>query len=139
MEEQKAPEMNMLMAILRDASDQSAQLIQDGININWKDVLGDSFLHHAASCARQEITKQLLAAGADINAISSDGRTPLLQALRFNHPEFACWLMDHGADVCVGHINKKNVLEYARTSCFEGIRALAHRIEYSIKEKQKAN
>jgi ankyrin repeat protein len=44
-------------------------------------------------------TAQLLLAGADVNAPSREGETPLMLAVRGNHPELVKTLIEKGADV----------------------------------------
>lgn len=58
----------------------------------------DGLLHAAMSEGRMEIAKALVAAGADVNRISSSGVTPLWEAIRGKQVELAITLIDKGAD-----------------------------------------
>ena len=58
-------------------------------------------IHWAARTGRIETVKQAIADGADVNAKSDDGSTPLLHAVSFNENEIAELLIDKGADINV--------------------------------------
>ena len=59
---------------------------------------GETALHKAANNGYEEIVKLLLAHGAEVNAISHKGHTPLHRAAR-GHKEIAELLLTHGAEV----------------------------------------
>ena len=59
----------------------------------------DRALLDAAEKGNIEAVKQHLAAGADVNAKSERGRTPLHNAARWKHKEVAELLIAEGADV----------------------------------------
>ncbi len=56
-------------------------------------------LHFAAREGQADAARQLVAAGADIDAIAADGKTPLSLAIYNGHYELAGFLVDAGADV----------------------------------------
>jgi len=45
------------------------------------------------------VVRRLLEKGVDVDAVDSDGYTPLLVALIVQEPEIAEWLIQHGADI----------------------------------------
>ena len=55
------------------------------INVNLKDVSGDTPLHWAAYNGHVEIARLLLQNGADVNAINNVGSTPLHYAAGYGH------------------------------------------------------
>ena len=60
--------------------------------------LGGTPLHYAVGEAHNEIAKLLIAKGANVNAISKEGRgyTPLDLAIHYKRPETADLLRKHG-------------------------------------------
>lgn len=71
-------------------------LVSKGAAINTN---GQKMLHKACRMGDKEIATFLLSKGADVNAKSSAGRTPLLDALSFGHPDLVPLLVANGADV----------------------------------------
>lgn len=59
----------------------------------------ESALHIAAPAGREDIVRELLAAGASPNACDVAGATPLHCAAGMGRSEIVALLLDHGADV----------------------------------------
>src|SRR5260370_5297509 len=89
-------------------------LLQKGVDVNAKDVTGETPLMNAASYGNLETTRMLLAKGADVNAVSvAEGQqmkngllalgvmTPLLLTVAYGGPEEVKMLLDDGATVNV--------------------------------------
>jgi ankyrin repeat protein len=57
---------------------------------------GTTPLHRAAGWAKREVAELLIAKGADVNATTRNGFTPLDTAIRRKHPETADLLRKHG-------------------------------------------
>ena len=57
-----------------------------------------SALHYAVFAGQRELVDELLVQGADINALSTNGSTPLMMAIYEGHQELARQLLDKGAD-----------------------------------------
>ncbi|GAM43858.1 hypothetical protein TCE0_060r19013 [Talaromyces pinophilus] len=75
----------------------SGELDED---INGKDPdMGETALHHAVANNNEEIMRQLISRGADLNATNNYGRTPLHLAALYVCPEAGEILLDAGADV----------------------------------------
>ena len=66
----------------------------------------------------------LLGAGADINAATSEGRTPLHWAARWNMPEVAKVLLTNGAQVNVRDNDGDTALAKARRCGYREMEAL---------------
>src|SRR5438270_14029316 len=55
------------------------------------------FLAGAAFKGLIDVAALLVDAGAEIDARSADGRTPLMRAAAFNREKMVAWLLAHGA------------------------------------------
>lgn len=62
---------------------------------------GLSALHHAAHGGHTDALELLMKKGANINAVSADGSTPLRLAIDDAEVDAALWLLDHGADASI--------------------------------------
>ena len=69
------------------------------INVNVKDVNGDTPLHYAAANGHVEIARLLLQNGAEVNAKGNDGWTPLHFAAFQGHVDILHLLVENGADL----------------------------------------
>jgi ankyrin repeat protein len=69
---------------------------QKKVDVNIKNASGDSPLHIAALCGKDEVVKYLISKGADVNAKSKNGDTPLHTV---TSAEAAKILISAGADV----------------------------------------
>ena len=74
-------------------------ILKAGANINAKDADGMTALMHAASFARDKVTKLLLKHGADVKIRDSSGKTALMYAADHEKDDVAKLLLEHGADV----------------------------------------
>ncbi len=72
-------------------------LAEDASQVNARGAHGIPLLYFPAIHARQAAAEYLLQCGADPNASSPDGITPLHGAVMFNQPKMAAWLLEHGA------------------------------------------
>ena len=70
-------------------------------------------IHKAARDGNIEAVKQHLAAGADVNAKTKSGLTPLHHAAFYGHMEIAELLIEKGADVKAKDMNGKTPLDEA--------------------------
>jgi len=84
---------------LRDDVNMVKELIKSNNGINQKYwMYEETLLHWAARSDYQNVAKYLVEAGADIEALDSDGVTPLYNAILLNNLELARYLIDLGAD-----------------------------------------
>ena len=73
-------------------------LLEDPNLINARGAHGIPLLYFPIIHARVEVAEYLYHHGADPNAASPDGITPLHAAVMFNQPKMALWLLDQGVD-----------------------------------------
>ena len=75
-------------------------IINNGANVNAKDIIEWTPLHYAVQTDQKEIIELLIAKGADVNAKNNNGRTPLDIATNpenlFKTEEFIELLRKHG-------------------------------------------
>jgi ankyrin repeat protein len=85
-------------------------------SLNDRNHLGDTPLHTICSWGEIEPVKQLIAAGADINAKGDLGATPLFNAVIGENIEVVSLLLKSGADPKIKNDWNKTVLEYAKNT-----------------------
>ena len=95
----KAPGISIHQAVKDGNIEAIKQHLADGVDVNVKDIRGDTPLHVAASNGHKEIADLLITNGADVNAKSMMGLTPLNLASLRGHKEIAELLIGGGADV----------------------------------------
>lgn len=71
-------------------------LLANNADVNAKDSLGSTPLHHAASSDSRGVVKLLLASNADVNAKDIMGGTPLRGAEEYGRQFVAALLCAHG-------------------------------------------
>lgn len=87
----------LLAAMLNGQYATAKLLLERGANVHDKQVTGGTALHEAAFICRQDLLELLLSHGAELNARSNDGRTPLSEARRGKCSDIAAWLVTRGA------------------------------------------
>ena len=89
------------LACAKDRTDFVKSLLNLGANPNEVEQTNKTALHVAASESREsdEILKMLVAAGAEIDAVTIGGETPLMKALYFGRPHAVKFLLESGASV----------------------------------------
>ena len=75
------------------------QVVANGADVNAKDTIGYTPLHHAAFGGHKEVAELLIAKGADVNAKDKNGNKPLDAANDGDQPEIVDLLVKHGAVV----------------------------------------
>lgn len=83
----------------------------------WSDNLlpmsSDRTLHYAAEKDRVDVAACLIEQGADVNALSKRGGTPLIEAAASASPEMIHLLLAAGADKSIAADNGKTARDYA--------------------------
>jgi len=96
------------MAIIRERTDMATLLRKHGGKSGAEDSI---FI--AASVGNTEAVKEHLASGADVNAKSMDGYTPLYVATLLGHKQIAELLITNGADVNAKNKNGDTPIDFA--------------------------
>ena len=94
----------LMMACLRGQQALAARLLKRGASVNRS---GWSPLHYAASGENDSIVAWLLDRGADIDATSASGNTPLMMAAQYGASGSVDLLLAKGADV--NRLNQLNL------------------------------
>jgi ankyrin repeat protein len=83
-------------------------LIQKGVDVNERDLLGNTPLH--AAVRFPDLLKLLLESGADVNARNVLGETALHLAVRY--PRSVALLLEKGAERGLRTFSQRSVLDY---------------------------
>jgi len=92
------------------------KLLREGVSVNQKDEYGQTPLHIAVSNKKRSVNAviALLKAGADINAPTVSGATPLLYSMYWaGAEEYTLVLLEYGADVNIARNNGETPLHIA--------------------------
>lgn len=89
------------------------ELLQQGMDIESTDVVGNTPLIFAARYGRNDEVRFLIERGADVNARSRTGGTPLREAVNKMDAETVRLLLDAGAEVDVKDSEGETALFYA--------------------------
>ena len=90
-------------------------LIQKGADINYGNKSdGLTSLHYSISCGSVDVAILLIEKGANVNALTNDGTSPLILAAKNDSVFIAKFLLERGADVDWRDFHKKNAMSYAK-------------------------
>ena len=125
--EQETKDKSLLDAFTDNNFERMKSAITSGANVNVKDMIGWPLLNKAVFKNKTEVVKILLENGADVNAKSEDGFTPLMMA--FGNIEIMTLLLELGADVNAKTKNGMTSLmigikNYSVHENFDGIKLL---------------
>jgi len=113
---------------------QVRSFLSAGLDVNRKDTLGFASLH-VASGVSCEIAEMLISAGADIEAVTKEGRTPLMEAALLKQIDVVRLLLGHGACLDKKDIRGSTASDLAKSVNEYGIAALIEE-ERNIRKKQ---
>ena len=93
---------NYLQMIYKGMDTLFVEFIKDErIDVNWTDLDGATFLHHAVWLEKKDLAEILIKSGADVKAKRFDDYTPLHWAAYKGNKEIAELLVNNGADINV--------------------------------------
>lgn len=122
-----AGETPLMMAALRGHLDWANRLIARGAAINRS---GWTPLHYAASGPEPKLLTMLLERGADVEALSMNGTTPLMMAAGYGAVDGADLLLAKGADPRRRNERGLSAVDFARRA---GRDALVLRLEAAVR------
>lgn len=106
-------ETPLLMAALKGQTGVMTQLLDRGVPVNRP---GWSALHYAATGRAVEPVALLLKRGAEVDARSANGSTPLMMAARYSLEPTVRLLVQHGADLNLRNNLGLGVEDFARNA-----------------------
>jgi uncharacterized protein len=118
-----AGETALMMAALKGDLAGAQGLLEHGARVNQP---GWSPIHYAATGPQPQLVRLLLERGADIDAASPNGTTPLMMAAQYGSEDSVSLLLERGADPKRRNERGLGVVEFARLG---GREALARRLE----------
>src|SRR5262249_42707904 len=74
-------------------------LLEQGANVNGRDMYGDTALNQAAQYGHIEVVRRLIEAGADMENLGGAFKTPLMNAAFEGHITVVRFLLEQGARV----------------------------------------
>lgn len=120
---QSAPHASIAWKLIRDGAPkpQGAAVlyyweVASSNNPNQGFDSGQTALHYAASRGHGGLLRQLVAQGANVNAIDQPGNTPLHRAVVAGNLDAAGFLLDQGADVNARDFSNNSTLHLALTA-----------------------
>ena len=115
--------------------DMVTKALDDGANVNSVSGTSSSTALHALTAVGRPadngkllpIADLLISRGANVNAKTSDGMTPLMWAVLAGNIEMMKRLLDAGADITIKHSNGQTALDMAHEDFPQGVRLLEER------------
>ncbi|XP_078168791.1 serine/threonine-protein kinase 12-like isoform X3 [Carex rostrata] len=87
------------------------EIINSGVDVNFKDIDGRTALHVAACQSQTEVVRMLLEKGAQVDTEDRWGSTPLADAIHYKNNEVIKLFEKHGARMKVAPMRVDNVRE----------------------------
>lgn len=79
--------------------DRAYQLLDKGLDVNYKNKFGKSFLHAAVDARDFSLVNKLIQLGADVNSVDSFGNTPLMRNMKRNRLRMLKFLLEKGSNI----------------------------------------
>jgi len=112
--EAKKPKLfPVFLAALDGNYDELRQKLDEGLDVNSRDAVGDTFLHNAAWKGHLEGVELLVSQKADVNALNGRKRSPLHQSVFLGQTEIAKLLISNGANVNPNDADGRTPLDWA--------------------------
>ncbi len=121
-----AGESALMMAALKGELDGARQLLLRGASVNQP---GWSALHYAAAGTEVPLVRLLVDKGADLNAASPNGSTPLMMAAQYGSEDGVRLLLAAGADPKRHNQRDLKASDFARLAGRESLAAALAKLE----------
>jgi ankyrin repeat protein len=114
----QANETALMMAALRGHLDWCKRLVERGATVNRE---GWTPLHYAATGPNPQVTAFLLERGAQVDAPSPNGTTPLMMAARYGHEDSVQILLGAKADPRLRNQKELSAADFAKEAGREAL------------------
>ncbi|OXU23246.1 hypothetical protein TSAR_000672 [Trichomalopsis sarcophagae] len=117
-------------------------LLEHAADFQFRDSRGETLLHRAVCYQRIQVIRLLLQRGADPNVAGSDGRTPLLLAVKCREADkVVALLLRYGVEVTATDSQGRNALHHLASSLVERVELARVLIErgVSLVHKERLN
>jgi len=118
-----AGESPLMMAALKGDATSAKMLLDSGAKVNQP---GWSALHYAATGPEPKLVQLLIERGAEVDAASPNGSTPLMMAAQYGSEDSVSLLLARGADVSRRNEKSLRAVDFAKLS---GRETLVKRLE----------
>jgi ankyrin repeat protein len=126
-------ETPLMLAAIRGSLPMAQALVKRGASVNRA---GWTPLHYACSGPDNGVAAYLLAQGADINARSENGTTPLMMAARYGNADLVPLLLKAGAEPRAANEQELTAADFAQRSGRDGV---ARQLRALMQDRQRAS
>jgi ankyrin repeat protein len=128
----KASQTGLMIACAFKAVETAEEIIEKNPDLNARDTLGWTALHHAAQSGTLECVKLLIESKAEIDATSDKNETAVFLATKQNHPDIVDFLAEKNCYLQTRALFKKPATQFEKYFA-----ALEYAVQYNFVEIAK--